>query len=327
MATRDITPDRHVAEAELLHRALEGDVQAANRALQYLSSNDHNLRRLMQETLYDVNDSRVWRHLLRCLALRRWGDQQDCDRRSDPLASQRIDRSIVEVFIEDAGETDKLAKETILRNGLDDPEMHIRQACAYLLGMRGELEAIPQLAETIETGDLQWQLRAIEALVALKDERCGPPLVRALAMDRDQLHHAAQRALGELGSLAVPAWMQALGNSNSHIRWHAARGLGEVGDARSVQLLAEGLYDENHAVRWASARVLARLDAVAVPAILTVLSRQKLTEPFRQAVYHALHSMVSTRTQERLRPLLHALHGAAANVEAPAVAQRLLATW
>ena len=58
-----------------------------------------------------------------------------------------------------------------------------------------------------------------------------------------------------------------------------------------------------------------------------MLNRYKLDEQFRHAAYHALHGITSYRVQKRLKPLLDALHGSAASVEAPMLAQRLLAEW
>jgi HEAT repeat protein len=118
-----------------------------------------------------------------------------------------------------------------------------------------------------------------------------------------------------------------LQHPNSHVRWHAARGLGQIGDTQAIEVLAEGLFDENQSVRWVTARVLASLNSTAIPAILNVLTRNRLSEPFRQAVHHALHAMPSRLTQEYLQPLLLALRSPAANVEAPRQAQRMLLDW
>jgi HEAT repeat protein len=124
-----------------------------------------------------------------------------------------------------------------------------------------------------------------------------------------------------------PTWLEALNHPDNHIRWHGARGLGNIGDAKYADTLAEGLLDENQAVRWATADVLAQLGAKAVPATLTIISQSKLNEQSRQAAYHALHGITSRQIQERIKPLLDALHGPAASIEAPAVAQRLLMEW
>jgi hypothetical protein len=46
-----------------------------------------------------------------------------------------------------------------------------------------------------------------------------------------------------------------------------------------------------------------------------------------QTAYHALHRIGTAETQHRLQPLLKALRGPAASVEAPMVAYRLLQEW
>ena len=203
----------------------------------------------------------------------------------------------------------------------------LRAATGYLLGLRGDLRAIPILEEMVQSQAQKVAMWAIEALAALNNELCGQPLVVALACDRQELHRAAQRALGELGHKAEPALVAALDHPDSHIRWHAARTLGQIGDDRAVDALASGLYDENEAVRWTSARVLANLEAAAIPAILGVLCCHPITEPLRQAAYHALHSMPSRQTQVYLQPLLQVLRSPGASVAAPALANRMLAEW
>jgi HEAT repeat protein len=318
---------RHTAETGKLKRALEDDAQAANGALKFLSSRNPFLRQIMQETIHDMGDPRIWDKLLRSLAFHRWDDHVDCERRADPEASERIDQSVTEVFILDESEWEKHTKEATLLEALNSPESQLRQAAAYLLGLRCDPQAIHVLEETIEKGYMIWKLRAIRALAALKDERCGLPLIKALVMDRDELHREARLALKILGPLAKLAWLEALDHPDSHIRWHAARGLGEIGDASAALVLAEGLYDENRLVRWATADVLAHLGEPAVPAILTALSRHELDEPFRQAAYHALHGITSRQVRERIKPLLDALSAPAADVSAPTIAQRLLMEW
>ncbi len=318
---------RHKAEAGLLQRALDGDTQAANTVFNYLSSTNPNLRQIMEDTLHEMQDDRLWRHLLRCLALQRWDDQLDCERRHDPEASARIDAAICEAFVEDVSEEDRELKLIVLREGMAHSDIRLRHAAAYLLGLRKDPRAVPILDEAINSATPQWQLRAIQALAIMKDEQCGRPLVKALAKDRGVLHQAANRALHELDTAAQLAYVEALNHPNRHIRWHAARGLGHIGDARCVDVLVEGLYDDNQSIRWATARVLANLDREAVPAILNVLIQHTLTEPLREASFHALNSMPSAQTHEQLRPLLLVLRGSSTSTQASAIAQRLLVDW
>jgi len=318
---------RHLAEAKLLKNALDGDTRAANDVLIYLSSTNPNLRLIMQNTIHDIADDRIWGKLLRCLVLNRWNDHLDCERRADSESSQRIDSAIIEVFTQDENEHEKKIKESVLLALLENSDAIIRQAAAFILGMRGDAVAFSGLAEIIETGTKAWKLRAIAALANLRDERCGQLLQTMFIADRGELHREAGTALRNLGALAESTWLELLDHPDSHIRWHAARGLGETGDARTANILAEGLLDVNFPVRWATSDVLAQMGERGVQATLMVLSRHKMNEPTRQAAYHALHSIVSRKAQKRIKPLLDALRSSAASVEAPAIAQRILMAW
>jgi HEAT repeat protein len=327
MTSMTKTTVRHTSESEMIRCALDGDIQAASKFLKYLSSANPYLCQIMQETIHDLDDARIWKYLLRCLALHRWNDQIDCNRRSESNASERIDQSLIELFTQDENDWEISMKETALQKALEDPEPLVRYASSYLLGLRGDLQAIPVLDEAIESGIKEWQLRAVRALAVLKDTLCGPPLLKLLISGRGELHREAGRALRGLGELAKSTWVEILDHPNNHIRWHAARGLGEIGDVRYSMILAKGLRDKNYVVRWATADVLAKLGEKAVPSTLTMLTHHKLDKQFCQAAFHALHGITSPRVQERLKPLLDALRGPAASVEAPLLAQRLLTEW
>lgn len=317
----------HAAENEILKNALGGDKEAVNKALKYLSSTNPHLCRIMQESIHALEDAHIWSRLLTCFALHLWDDHLDCERRSDPGSSARIDEAIIEIFLEDRNEKEKPRKEKALQGALAHSEPRIRYAAAYLLGLRGVHQAIPVLAEAIESRHTIWKLRAVKALANLKDERCGPPLLKLLIEDQGELHREAGRALHSLGSLAQSTWENALDHPDRHIRWHAARGLGEMGDSSLALVLAEGLRDDDYAVRWATADSLAKLGEEGVHATLTMLSRYPLDEQFRQAAYHALHGASYTRVQERLQPLLDSMRGTAASLEPAIIAQSLLLEW
>lgn len=324
-------PLRYTAEARLLRQAMEGDCEAANRVLLYLSSDNPNLRQMMQATFHDLSASRLWADLLCCLAYHQWGMARrdepglDCERRLDAIASARIDRTIIEMFLQDESPWEAQSKEAVLRTYLQGDVFVLRSYAAYLLGLRGYRLVFPELENMLENADKMWKLRAVEALAQLRMAECGPALVCAFAQPDPDVQHAARKALSELGRLAEPALVQALGHPDAHVRWHAARSLGQIKDEWAIDRLANSLYDEDRAVRWAAARVLARLDTRAIPAILRVLSRYPINEPFRQAAFHALHAMVSRRAQEQARPVLEALDGPAAAVKTPLIAQRMLA--
>jgi len=318
---------RHSAEAELVRRAIQGDAQAANRVLTSLSSTNPHLARIMLETIHELQDMYLWQHLLVSLATQRWDDHLDCKRRSDPQASRRLDRCLIKAFLQDESSWERAFKEATLEMVLQDPDARVRTVAAYLILLRGDLEVIPVLEETLMGSPLRWQLRVIRALGDQKDPRCAPLLLKMLVEGGPELHRQAGRSLLNLGEAARGAWLSILDHPDSHIRWHAARGLGQIGALQSAPILAEGLRDREFVVRWASADSLAQLGEAAVPATLVMLTHHEMEEQFRQAAIHALHGVRSQRVQDRLKPLLDSLRGPNAGVEAPMLAQRLLAEW
>lgn len=336
------TRTARTAESGLLQRVAEGDLQAAAQVLSYLTSNLADLRAIMQKNIHEARNGHIWRCLLAYLATSKWGDWDPLGKASleqlrplkwdEPRAGAAA-QAIAELFVVDMNEAEGKRKELILIRALNAPRP-ICFAAAWLLGLRGNPEAIPILNEIITGGDdptraadESWQLRAVEALATLGDARGAPALLVALTNNRGAVHRLASRALRELGPAAEDVLQMALQHPDSHIRWHAARGLGQIGNLRGIQTLVEGLRDEHPAVRWATASTLADLDAQAIPFILRFLIDQPLSEPVRQAVYHALHAMPTPSTRQYLQPLLEALRGQSAAVHAPVIAQRMLAEW
>lgn len=337
-----IPPGRISAETKKLKSAANGDLKAASTVMSYLTSSIRDLRTLMQTALHETGDEQIWRCLLTWLALGRWGDWMQAENSPpQPLNWQEPvqgagARAIIEAFTTDYIEPERALKQRILLQALE-AEGPIQKAAACLLGLRGDKRALPVLEQIIQhstqvplkrrgpAGD--WSILAVEALAAINEPQCGPPLLVALAEGHGELHRAASRALRDLGATVADTLVKALNHPDSHVRWHAARALGQIGNPRGIETLVEGLHDEHPAVRWATASVLANLDAQAIPYILRALIRRPMTEPFRQAVYHSLHAMPSRHTRLYLQPLLDALQGPAAGVQGPAIAQKMLAEW
>lgn len=337
-----IPPTRLSGETQKLRSAAQGDLNAAVSVMSYLTSSIRDLRTLMQAALHETGDEQIWRCLLTWLALGAWGDWTKTETSPpQPLKWQEPvqgagAQAIIEAFTTDPIEAEGALKQRVLQAGLAS-DGAIQRAAGCLLGLRGDESALPILEKIIAdatqvplkrrgpAGD--WSILAVEALAAINDPRCGPPLLCALAEGHGELHRAASRALRDLGDTTTDTLIGALNHPDSHVRWHAARALGQIGNPRGIETLVEGLHDEHPAVRWATASVLASLDAQAIPAILRALIRRPMTEPFRQAVYHALHAMPSHHTRLYLQPLLEALQGPASSFQGPAIAQKMLAEW
>ena len=208
-----------------------------------------------------------------------------------------------------------------------DPEPAIRHRAATLLGLRGDARAISILIEAARTGQQDCQLRAIEALGQLQDERGGMVLVEALDSDDEEVHWAASQALTAMKEAALPALVQILKAPKPHVRWHAACELGDIGDARAAGGLAEALFDDDFSVRWAAAEALSKLGAPAVHEILRRITQRALSEETCRAAHHALQQLVPDVHHSRFWPLLEALLGQNAPSEAPPIADELLQSW
>lgn len=343
---------RYPAEMQFLNNAIEGDQEAAIKVMHYLCSGNKDLRSMMMAAIHDLKNEKIWRYLLTAFTLERWQDVNEVVRiinqHSEDVQEmlpvwdewemcQLAKKSITEVFTIDESKEERYQKEELLHRilNLDDEGNEelklLRYGAAYLLGMRGDQCAITILDEMIETGDSILVEQAIQALSVIHHEESAEPLLKALVLtletNQRKLHQKATTALNELGPLAEAAWLSALEHENSHIRWHAARGLSQIGNKSELDALAKGLFDDSHAVRWATANVLADIGYDAVPSILKALTTHPISEPFRQAAYHALHSMRPKELQERLQPLLDALHALGADIKAPMVAEKMLEDW
>jgi len=317
----------HPEETLLMERALEYDTQAINHFLDNLGSANSKQCKVLQESIHDLNHPHIWYHLLCYLAFHRWDNQVYRYSVSESLAIQRIDQAIIEVFTQDKNEQEGAVKGAVLEEALVSPDKYLCFAAAYLLGLRHNKRSIPVLAEIIERGNQKWKLRAVKALSILKKKKCAKPLMKALTTDKGKLHREARRALQNLGPRAKSVWLDALDHPDKHIRWEAAHGLGQMGDARAALTLAEGLLDESYVVRWTSANVLARLGEKGILSILCVLRNHKVNEAVRQAAYHALNDCSSPKDRERVEPLLNILIGSNTSESISTAANQLLVEW
>ena len=95
---------------------------------------------------------------------------------------------------------------------------------------------------------------AAEALGAIGDPQAVPALIQALGDSDSAVRRAAAEALGKLGDpQAIPALIQALGDSDRDVRRAAAEALGAIGDPQAVPALIQALGDD-----WDDARRAAR---------------------------------------------------------------------
>jgi len=99
-----------------------------------------------------------------------------------------------------------------------------------------------------------------------------PALIQALG-DRDEdVRCAAAEALAKIGTPAVPALIQALGDSDNSVRRAACEALGAIGDPQAVPHLIQALGDSDRNVRRAACEALGTIgDPQAVPHLIQAL--------------------------------------------------------
>ncbi|MCI0358100.1 MAG: HEAT repeat domain-containing protein, partial [Planctomycetaceae bacterium] len=112
---------------------------------------------------------------------------------------------------------------------------------------------------------------------------------------------AAADALADLGAAAgpaVPQLLTALESKDVDLRWRAARALGMIGDAKSLDALRKHAADTNAGVRAQSIFAIARLRAEDQASLAAVIAR--LTDPdpaVRRATVTGLRMLKADRTK------------------------------
>ncbi len=86
-----------------------------------------------------------------------------------------------------------------------------------------------------------------------------------------RVRYAAAADLGQIGSPAVPALMEALKDTSEYVRIFAADTLGQIRDPQAVPALTESLEDRNRPVRMYASRALMEIGFPAVPALIVAL--------------------------------------------------------
>ncbi len=137
--------------------------------------------------------------------------------------------------------------------------------------------------------------------------------------------HEARRELVSMGTAALPVLAKQLSARDWHVRWEAARALGEIGDPAAAVLLVEALQDDDTGVRWAAMGSLIQLERGALRPLLESLTRDFYSARLREGVHHVLHVLLSRgKLTEIEKEVFYALEGAAPGVQAAWAANRAL---
>lgn len=138
---------------------------------------------------------------------------------------------------------------------------------AQLWGPQVPIQALGDENEDVRAG-------ATRALGKIGSEAI-PALVQALGNEDKNVHEAAAKALGAIGPEAVPALIQAMGDEDEVVRRAAAEAVGWIGQeaVEAIPPLIQALEDEDSSVRWAAAVALGNIgpEEGVVPALIQAL--------------------------------------------------------
>ena len=134
----------------------------------------------------------------------------------------------------------------------------------------------------------------------------------------------ARRNLVEIGGQAVESLTKALSSRNRWMRWEAAKALGQIGDPEAAQALVRALEDKIFDVRWLAAEGLITIGKKALVPLLEALLERSDSPWMREGAHHVLHDIDKSDISEMILPILNALEGMEADLEAPLVAEAAL---
>jgi len=157
------------------------------------------------------------------------------------------------------------------------------------------------------------------------DAQSIPVLIETLS-NRDGLQRqAAREALVHIGDPAVAPLIAALGDSREHVRWEAAKALGQMCNPAAAPALVRTLEDREGGVRWVAAHALISMERLGVAPLLEALMSRSNSVLLRDGAHHVLRALCDGELAALLSPVLAALDGAEPVLQAPVAAQAALA--
>ena len=99
----------------------------------------------------------------------------------------------------------------------------------------------------------------------------------------------ARLLLAESGEGAVPKLLEALSDSDWHVRWEATKALSVIQDPKSAPELVNVLNDECIDVRWAAMEALINIGRPSLIPLFEELLEKFDSPIMREGAYHILH--------------------------------------
>ena len=258
--------------ARAVGRLVEIKEESVPRLMKIVGNKDEDvdLRRFAAWAICDAKDERAVEILIRVLE----------DKGEDEYMKYNVSSALVNIgtekavsaamnTIKDKSENFRVREVTAsyLKKGCFDKLSKSEQAlCLLVMRDKESLvamgdDALPVLMTALETRDETRYHTAVSVLAETNRVQIIPALLRLLEEDKSDLIYSAYEGILKLASkcpkspevrLAVPLLIQSVKDKNGPYRREYAKALGEIGDERAVQVLAEAAKD-NHDVICADA--------------------------------------------------------------------------
>lgn len=147
---------------------------------------------------------------------------------------------------------------------LKSGEPEERAEAIKILGAAAYAPAVPLLAELVESADPGTRYLAAMALSKIGDEAesAVPSLLIALRADDMFLRVAVTSALIAIGVPAVSGLIRALFDENAAVRRASAKALGKIGSKDAINALKVAVNDSDAGARRMAAEALSRLQSL-----------------------------------------------------------------
>ncbi|MBE7444398.1 MAG: HEAT repeat domain-containing protein [Planctomycetia bacterium] len=151
-------------------------------------------------------------------------------------------------------------------------------------------------------------------------------LMDTLSNKDGMIRQKARESLVALGKPAVSSLIQALQNSMlDQVRWEAAKGLGAIGDTKSIPPMVQALEDSDPDVAWLAAEALSNFEKTAWSPLLRVLIKDGSDSVLlRQGVRHVLLNQKEDGFNDLLATQMKALEPGAVSESATVAAYEIL---
>jgi HEAT repeat protein len=166
----------------------------------------------------------------------------------------------------------------------------------------------PEIRTESAAAELERRLRAD---ASLRPRILQARMLAAKLGERDSQQRAeAREKLLAIGRPALPALLVALKDSDSAVRWQAAKALSQMHDPETAVDLMNAMEDEDFGVRWLAAEGLIAMGPSSLEALLLGLMQRFNSVRLREGAHHVLHVLIDNGLHdEAYERLLHSLEG------------------